>query len=153
MGMAISIELCHLLEGEAVSVFDGCYSGATDKCPAHGPGGSESRTAGNEGDAQRAALQQLLSALNARPLDVGPRRHADSGLEGPSEVARAHVGPACQGLHAEVLVEVVRDPRLQLSQRLPLGRVRGELGTELSLPPGAADEQHELPGHLESRLL
>jgi hypothetical protein len=43
-------------------------------------------------------------------------------------------------------VEVVPDPVLQVAQRCPGGALRGELGAELALAPGALDEHHELAG-------
>jgi hypothetical protein len=47
------------------------------------------------------------------------------------------VGARGESRHRQVRVEVVRDPLLELPQRLALGRLSGELGAELGLSAGA----------------
>ena len=72
-----------------------------------------------------------------------------SCAEGAREVALAHAGAPRQRRHGQVGVEVVRQPLLELAQRLAVGHLSGELGAELGLPAGTLEEQHEPAGGLE----
>jgi hypothetical protein len=62
-----------------------------------------------------------------------------------------------QGVHAQVGVEVVGDPRLELAQRAALRELRREVGAELRLAAGALEEEDQpasdLDGGLASEVL
>ena len=100
----------------------------------------------------RALLEQLAGALDPELLDVGGRRHADLAAEEAGEVARAHRGALGERLDAQVGVEVVGDPGLQLAQRAALGELRREVGAELGLAAGALEEEDQPAGDLDGDL-
>ena len=113
--------------------------------------GAEAAAPGDRLDGLLRAVQGDAGGLDAGGLDVHGRRHADLLAEGAREVARAHAGPFGERRHGEVRVEVVRDPGLELTQRLPLGDLSGKLGAELRLTARPFEEQHEPARHLERR--
>src|SRR5581483_6452158 len=64
-----------------------------------------------------AALEPVARRLDAERLDVHRRGQAGLAPERTREVAGAHRDPLGQHLDAQVAVEVVGDPSLQLAQR------------------------------------
>jgi hypothetical protein len=70
-------------------------------------------------------------------------------LEHAQEVAFAHRRASRECRDREVLVRLLDDPRLQLREHRPVGRLRLQLRAELRLATGAAHEHHEPAGHVE----
>ena len=85
-------------------------------------------------------------------LHVLRRRQPDLAQEHAREVARAHRDPLRQRRDRAVGVGMVDDPGLQLAQRLAIRRLGCELGAELRLAAGAAEEEHHLPRGVERDL-
>ncbi len=128
-----------------------------------GPDSSLEGSAHDLGPGEAAAPRDLLEGGGAR-LEVAPRPLdaklldvvARCGSEFPAEDARelplGEMQPAGQGGDGEVLVEVLRDPGLQIAQGLALGELVGELDRELGLPTGPAGVDHEHAGGLQGDL-
>ena len=47
---------------------------------------------------------------------------------------------------------MVGDPPLHLAERLPVSQLPGELGAELGLVAGPAQEHHQVPGDVQGRV-
>ena len=90
----------------------------------------------------RARSTRALSTYAAGVMPVS-RRKARAKLRSLMQRAPG------EGRHGQVLVEVVRDPRLELAQRRALGHLRGELRAELRLAARALEEHHEPARDLE----
>ncbi|ARX87808.1 hypothetical protein SMD44_07290 [Streptomyces alboflavus] len=82
--------------------------------------------------------------LDADAVDVLARCHAGLRVEGAGEVPGREPGALREGLHAQVSPGMLGDPLLDLAQRLTAGRLRRQLGAELRLVAGAAQEHDEV---------
>src|SRR5215207_1991502 len=109
-----------------------------------------SRPGGDRLDRQVARLERDPGTLDASGLHVCAGRLAGFAAEGAGEVAVAHAGAARECRDGEVLVEMVRDPRLELAQRRAVGGLGGQLGAELRLAAGALHEDDEMAGGLSA---
>src|SRR5215207_914944 len=148
----VLLERSRRLQAEATAVLDGAHADPPPERPAHRLDGPEARREGDRLDRYGTGLERDPGPLHARRLHVRGGCHPGLAAKGTREVALAHAGPARQGGNGQVLIQVVRDPLLELAQRLALGHLRGELGAELGLPARALEEQHEPAGRLERDL-
>ena len=103
-------------------------------------------------DPVRGIFQAAPGRLEPDAVDVASRRHAHLGREGASELPRGQAGLAGQRFHGQVRGRVIGDPPLDVTQRLPVRQLPGELGAELGLVSRAAQEHHQVPGDIERRV-
>src|SRR5688572_8962923 len=137
---------------EAMAIRRGRYANRAQEGAPHRLRGTEAARRGDGIDTRRRLLEPAARRLDADRLDEARRRHADLPREYAGEVSRAHRHAACERGDGEIRVRVVDHPRLQIAERLALGRLRGELGAELRLPAGAAEKHDELTRDLEREL-
>src|SRR6266516_445523 len=130
---------------EVLAVAIGCRAETAMERSVQGLGVLYADAPGNGGDGEIGCLEQPPRGLDTKSLDEDRRRRAGLASEDARERTRAHAGPRRQRLDAEVLVEVVAEPRLQLGDRSSRGALGAELGAELRLAAGALHEHDEPP--------
>src|SRR5690606_12059535 len=111
-----------------------------------GLGVGDADAAGDGGDGEVGGLEEPAGGLDPEGLDVGGRGHARLLAEAPGEVPGAHARPGGEGVDGEVGVEVVGQPAQDVDDRRRAGGLGEQLGAELGLAAGAADEHHEPAG-------
>jgi hypothetical protein len=90
--------------------------------------------------------------FEADAVDVAARGGAGLGVEGAGEVARREGRAGRERLDGQVGAGVFGDPLLDLAQRLAPRGLGGQLGAELGLVAGPAQEHHQVPGDGEGGL-
>ncbi|MCU1372296.1 MAG: DJ/PfpI family protein [Ilumatobacteraceae bacterium] len=107
---------------------------------------------GDGGDGEIGGLQETADRLDPELLDVHGGGGARLGPEGAGERAGAHAGPLGEAVDGEILVEVVREPALDLDDGRGAGGLGLELGAELGLAAGSPGEHHQPCRHLVGHL-
>src|SRR5262249_62289650 len=105
---------------------------------AHGAGAAEAGGPGDLFEAPVGSLEAAARGFDARPEDVAGRRRPDLPGEDALEVADAHRHPAGEVLDRKPLLQVLRDPDLELANRGHLGGLRREPDAQLRLAPRPA---------------
>src|SRR5437868_3942969 len=125
---------------EVLAVAIGCRAEAAMERSVQRLGVPHTDSSGDGSDSEAGCLEQPPRGLDTKPLDEHCRRRTGLASEHACERARAHADPRRQHVDAEVLVEMVAEPRLQVGDRGRRGALGAELGAELRLTAGALHE-------------
>lgn len=114
-----------------------------DERASHGLGGAEPAAAGDDVDGVVGLLEAASGGFETRRLDEPRRRGAGLLTEAAGEVARAHRCVHRERLDRQVGVEMLGDEVLHVAQGVTISGLQRQLGAELRLVAGTAEEQHE----------
>ncbi len=106
---------------------------------------------GNLFEAQRSILEKTAGGINACFLDELGRCHPQLFQKHAREIARAHACARGQGLHREILVEVLQHPIGQVAKHAASRCLCSEMAAELRLPSRALEKNHQAACHGEGQ--
>lgn len=92
-------------------------------------------------------LQALTRGLDAQRLDIRSWSQPSLTSECAGEVSGAHGGAVGKSLDAEIVIQVVGDPCLKLSERPAGGGGAPQVRAELGLAPWPLEEHDQPPGN------